>query len=188
MPSGQAPGGQSADSQAEAGQAEGGPGGSGLSEIPAREALADESQLLLVADPESVKAARDFTAATLRGWRLAGLVDEGMVIASELVTNAIRHGRCLAATGDAGKVELCWQRFDSRVICVVTDGSAVPPVMADADMSAESGRGLHVVEALALVWGWTMVGTGEKAVWAALPVRLRWPGTSALAGPGRPEA
>jgi anti-sigma regulatory factor (Ser/Thr protein kinase) len=135
---------------------------------PAGRVPGGQSQLLLVAGPESVKAARDFTAATLRGWQLEALVEEGVIIASELVTNAIRHGGCLVASGDAGQVELAWRRDASRVICVVTDGSSVAPVLAAVDMSAESGRGLHVVHALAASWGWTMLSAQEKAVWAAL--------------------
>jgi len=128
---------------------------------------AGPSELLLTADPDSVKAARDFTAETLRGWQLGDLVDEGVMIASELVTNAVRHGVCVGGPG-TGKVGLTWQRHVSRVICVVTDGSSMPPVLAAPDTGAESGRGLHVVNALAAAWGWTMVGSGEKAVWAAL--------------------
>ena len=131
---------------------------------------AGQSRLLLAADPESVKTARNFTAATLRAWRLELLVDEGVIIASELVTNAIRHGCLAGAPAGAGisKVELTWQRYVSRVLCVVTDESSLPPVLVPADMSSESGRGLHVVYALAAAWGWMMVGAREKAVWAAL--------------------
>ena len=127
----------------------------------------DQNQMLLTADPESVKAAREFTAETLRCWQLDALLDEGVMIASELVTNAVRHGAC---AGDLapGKVGLSWQRHIGRVICVVTDGSKMPPVLMAADMEAESGRGLHVVDALAAGWGWTMVGGAEKAVWAIL--------------------
>jgi anti-sigma regulatory factor (Ser/Thr protein kinase) len=130
---------------------------------------AGPNQLLLTSDPDSVKSARDFTAETLRGWHLDDLIDEGVMIASELVTNAVRHGACLGGPG-TGKVGLTWQRHASRVVCVVTDGSSLPPVLAPPDTAAESGRGLHVVNSLAAAWGWTMVGAGEKAVWAALPL------------------
>jgi anti-sigma regulatory factor (Ser/Thr protein kinase) len=129
----------------------------------------DQSQMLLTADPESVRAARDFTAQTLGCWQLDALIDEGVMIASELVTNAVRHGGCVGGPA-AGKVGLSWQRHVGRVICVVTDGSKTPPVLMQADMDAESGRGLHVVDALAAGWGWTIVGAGEKAVWAVLPL------------------
>ncbi|HEX9066348.1 MAG TPA: ATP-binding protein [Streptosporangiaceae bacterium] len=117
---------------------------------------------------ESVKAARDFTADTLRAWHLDGLIEDAIIIASELVTNAIRHGSLLAGQEDPPEVELAWQRFASRVTCVVTDGSSRPPVLGPADMSAESGRGLQVVHALAAAWGWMMINTREKAVWATL--------------------
>jgi anti-sigma regulatory factor (Ser/Thr protein kinase) len=128
-----------------------------------------QQETLLAADPESVRAARDFTAQTLRRWQLDALVDEGVMIASELVTNAVRHGGCAGGPG-SGKVGLSWRRDADRVICVVTDGSSLPPVLMQADMDAESGRGLHVVEAIAAGWGWAMVAAGEKAVWAVLPL------------------
>jgi anti-sigma regulatory factor (Ser/Thr protein kinase) len=127
-----------------------------------------QGELLLIPGPESVKAARDFTAATLRGWKLESLVEEAVIVASELVTNAIRHGTCPAGpAADSACVMLTWQRHDGRIICVVTDGSNLPPVLEHADMNAESGRGLQVVHALAAAWGWVMLGACEKAVWAA---------------------
>ena len=42
--------------------------------------------------PESARAAREFTVATLRKWYLDALIEDAVVIASELATNAIRHG------------------------------------------------------------------------------------------------
>ncbi len=127
-----------------------------------------QGEFLLIPGPESVKAARDFTASTLRGWKLDALVEEAVIVASELITNAIRHGACQAGpSSDATSVMLAWQRHDGRVICVVTDGSSMPPVLEQADMSSESGRGLQVVHALAAAWGWVMLGACEKAVWAA---------------------
>jgi two-component sensor histidine kinase len=111
----------------------------------------------------------------LRDWGLDALVSEAALIASELVTNAIRHGACGPAEGDdetqpQARVELAWQRQASRVICVVTDRSPAPPVLGAADADAESGRGLQVVAAIAAAWGWTMLGACNKAVWAALGI------------------
>jgi len=125
-------------------------------------------QLVLIPGPESAKAARDFTTATLRNWQLDTVVTEAVIIASELVTNAIRHGRSLVDDAEQALVGLAWQRHPSRVICVVTDQSTKPPVMVPADPDAESGRGLQVVQALAAGWAWMMLGAQEKAVWAAL--------------------
>jgi two-component sensor histidine kinase len=131
-------------------------------------------RVFLAIGPESAKCARDFTKSTLRDWGLEEVGQEAALIASELVTNAIRHGRC-GGTGDASraedpKVELSWQRQASRVVCMVTDRSPLPPVLGAADFEAESGRGLQVVAALAAAWGWMMLGAGSKAVWAALGV------------------
>ena len=138
------------------------------SDVPARDP-GGHSELVLKPGPESVKAARDFTAQTLQSWGLDGLISEAVIIASELVTNAIKHGTCLTPpTADLAPVELAWQRYASRVICVVTDGSTRQPVLAQADMGAESGRGLQVVHALAAAWGWMVLGAREKAVWAAM--------------------
>lgn len=131
-------------------------------------------RVLLSPEPESAKAARDFTMATLQGWDLDDVIAEAVLVATELVTNAIRHGGCCAVAEPApgmqvnGQVELAWQRDASRVICVVTDGSANPPVLVPADPDSECGRGLQVVQALASSWGWMMLGATQKAVWAAL--------------------
>lgn len=133
----------------------------------------------LALGPASAKAARDFTTATLLDWQLEEIVQVAVLIASELVTNAIRHGACVAADvrGDAlsasaaanhGLVELAWRRQASRLVCMVTDQSARPPVLAPADIAAESGRGLQIVQALAASWGWMLLGSRQKAVWAAL--------------------
>lgn len=128
-----------------------------------------QCRVLLTPALESAKLARDFTRDTLRDWQLDALVQEAVIIASELVTNAIRHGVCPAAgSTDNARVELAWQRHAGRLICVVKDLSAQPPVLAAADPSAESGRGLQVVQALAATWGWMRLGAQEKAVWAAL--------------------
>jgi anti-sigma regulatory factor (Ser/Thr protein kinase) len=127
------------------------------------------SELVLRQGPESVKAARDFTADTLRGWQLDALIDEAMIIVAELVTNANKHGTCLAPpTSDIARVEVAWQHHTSCVICAVTDETSKPPVLGTADIDAESGRGLQVVHALAVAWGWVVLGAREKAVWAAL--------------------
>lgn len=122
-------------------------------------------QIFLSVAPEAAKAARDFTKATLIDWQLEDLITEAVLIASELVTNAIRHGGCC---GDGAPVELTWQRQASRVVCVVTDCNSRPPVLGAADQDAESGRGLQVVAALAANWGWMLLGDSSKAVWAAL--------------------
>src|SRR6516162_1022029 len=140
--------------------------------------------------PESARAAREFTVATLRKWNLDALIEDAVVIASELATNAITHGTPAAtrgATGEAGdgRVELSWCVQASRLICVVTDQTGTPPALAAGGPETESGHGLQIVGALAVAWGWTILGTGEKAVWAALELpgaagsAVKWDGAPA---------
>src|SRR6516165_12056535 len=133
--------------------------------------------------PESARTAREFTVATLHEWRLEPLTEDAVVIASELATNAVRHGTPAATENDAedprrAPVELSWCLQASRLICVVTDQTGTPPALAAVDPEAESGHGLQIVGALAIAWGWTVLGTGEKAVWAALEL----PGAVSAAG------
>ena len=138
--------------------------------------------------PESARAARAFTVATLRKWQLDAVIEDAVVIASELTTNAIQHGTPAMgdATGEAesGRVELSWCHQASRLICVVTDQTGTPPALAAGGPEAESGHGLQIVGALAVAWGWTILGTGEKAVWAAL--ELSGPAGAAVQGDGAP--
>ena len=123
--------------------------------------------------PESARAAREFTVATLHQWQLEPLTEDAVVIASELATNAIQHGTpTVMGDGTNGpgpaRVELSWCLQASRLICVVTDQAGTLPTVVARDPEAESGHGLQIVGALAAAWGWTVLGTGEKAVWAAL--------------------
>jgi anti-sigma regulatory factor (Ser/Thr protein kinase) len=140
-------------------------------------------RIALAPVPESARAAREFTVATLRMWHLDTLTEDAVVVASELATNAIRHGTPAAMVdgrGDSGsgRVELSLCLQASRLICVVTDQTGTPPALAAGGPDAESGHGLQIVGALAVAWGWTILGTGEKAVWAALEL----PGPAESAG------
>ncbi len=129
--------------------------------------------IMLPPVPESAGVARDFTAAALRKWHLDPLISDAVLIASELVTNAISHGTTSAGAQSGERVELTWSYQISRLICVITDQAPEPPMVAPAGDDAESGHGLQIVAALAAAWGWTMLGTGEKAVWAALHLPAR---------------
>ena len=116
----------------------------------------------------AARAAREFTGQILRGWGLPVLADDAAVIVSELVTNALMHGgRDGAARED---VELILWRRAGQVVCAVTDPGTNAPVLVQPDPFGEAGRGLHVVQALSVTWGWTRLGDSKKAVWAAMGV------------------
>jgi anti-sigma regulatory factor (Ser/Thr protein kinase) len=135
-------------------------------------AAGKQCRITLTAAPESTREARHYTAATLERWGLCPLIPDAVIVASELVTNAIHHASDLtveSAGGVAGTpVGLAWQYEPERVVCVVTDRSHRPPVMVVPGLDAESGHGLQIVQALTVDWGWAMLSATEKAVWAAL--------------------
>jgi len=84
------------------------------------------------------------------------LVDTVEMLTSELVTNAVLHGRSTLV------VQLTM--VADTVQIVVEDNSPVPPQSRDPEDFAEGGRGLLLVDWLASSWGWEVTPTG-KYVW-----------------------
>jgi anti-sigma regulatory factor (Ser/Thr protein kinase) len=118
---------------------------------------------------ESAKVSRDFTRTTLRDWGMSALADVAELVVSELVTNALRHG--IPAARKLGEPQCVRLRLLAQapfVMCMVTDLERAIPVLRDADPAAESGRGLTVVEACSVRWGWHLLDEGGKVVWALL--------------------
>jgi hypothetical protein len=133
--------------------------------------------------PESVKVARDFTAAALRAWGMTGLLDDMGLVVSELVTNALHHATpALTKFRDAGDqdlpdarvanvyvgnpIRLSLIRRDAEVICAVRDSGPDVPFRKDPHHIAETGRGLLLVESFSRAWGWTPLRDHGKVVWA----------------------
>ncbi len=96
-------------------------------------------------------------------WQVAGRVDDAEIVVSELVANAVRHA--------APPLELLVTVRERYLHISVRDGSPVRPrrVLPDPD-TAEGGRGLLLVDAVAAGWGTTEVA-GGKVVWATLKIR-----------------
>ena len=119
--------------------------------------------------PESARRAREFTRITLQDWGMAGPIDVAELVVSELVTNSLRHG-LLSAQRMPGEhpVGLTLLRLDPYLMCMVTDPGGQCPVRIDSCASAESGRGLQVVESCSVRWGWEPITSEGKVVWALL--------------------
>lgn len=82
------------------------------------------------------------------------------LVVSELTTNALRASAGLTASRFAGKfaagtppVRLWLHSDGQRILIQVWDGNDEMPNRQEVDPSAESGRGLLLVESLASDWG-----------------------------------
>jgi anti-sigma regulatory factor (Ser/Thr protein kinase) len=84
-------------------------------------------------------------------------------VVSELATNAVRHG---SQIGDP--VIIRAYLLDGRPIVEVWDKSDAQPVVCDPDLTAETGRGLLLMEALVHAWGSRPLVGGGKVVYAIL--------------------
>ncbi|MGW0995857.1 ATP-binding protein [Streptomyces sp. NPDC002520] len=151
-------------------------------------AVSDAASRALPARYEAVREARHFTRDTLDRWDVGDHFDDICLVVSELVTNALRHGlpdarhpsdeapRAAAfdpadpaCAGQPPCVRLHLMRWTGRLVCAVRDPSHETPVPRDSDdFSAESGRGLFLVDSFADSWGWhPLAGTlSGKVVWA----------------------
>lgn len=110
--------------------------------------------------PASLARARHVVADRARAWSAGGPgwdVDDVVMVANELVTNALEHARSRAVlrlTLDGDVLEVA-----------VRDSSPRPPDLRPHDVRAARGRGLQVVQALSDGWGWAPHDDG-KVVWA----------------------
>jgi len=130
----------------------------------------------------SVASARSFVRDTLQGWGFADIVDDAVVLTSELVTNAVVHAGTAAdvlclRSDDGVRIEVA-DRYPEREIPL----QGHPSTMGSPDR--EGGRGLQLCAALAGRWGVDYTPT-HKQVWFQLDLPERPVGTRA-AGPSLP--
>jgi anti-sigma regulatory factor (Ser/Thr protein kinase) len=122
--------------------------------------MVEERAELIARLPPTIRSAvqaRDFVSAAMRSWSCADTLTADVVLAtSELVTNAIEHGR--------GQITVDIRMDDDRIVVRVSDEGSGTPVAINADVLSPRSRGLTIVAALSSAWGWQRT-FGGKWVW-----------------------
>lgn len=110
----------------------------------------------LPVSPEAPALARSFLRSATCAAHNSHVLDDAVLLVSELVTNSVLHG---------GPPVVVAVECDGEALQVrVRDGSPTMPVPRDALPSAENGRGLELVKTISSAWGVDPVGDG-KNVW-----------------------
>jgi CheY-like chemotaxis protein len=122
----------------------------------------DERSLDLPATPESAALARAFVERELRARERNAVIGIATLLVSEIVTNAVVHAR------SAPRVSVATN--GARVRVQVTDWGDGAVIMRDLGPMSLGGRGLHIVDRLADVWG-TVSAPQWKTVWFELGER-----------------
>jgi serine phosphatase RsbU (regulator of sigma subunit)/anti-sigma regulatory factor (Ser/Thr protein kinase) len=117
----------------------------------------DRAEHILEDQPAAVRVARAFVEREALARGAASIVDDGALVAAELIANAVQHGAhpvSVTVSGDADLIRV-----------EVRDGNPRPPVRPAVNLSNMTGRGLALIAALAASWGVEREGAG-KLVWA----------------------
>lgn len=118
-----------------------------------------------IPDARAVREARIELADVLAAAGFApNAIEDALLVLTELVGNAVRHARThltVSASYAEGILRLEVFDLDTR-----------PPALLGLDDASTSGRGLHIVAAIASDWGWRTArdpdGQPGKEVWAEL--------------------
>lgn len=124
------------------------------------------SYLPLGALPAAVGCGRHHVRHILAEWGLTALIDDAVLVTSELLTNAVKASQTLPTPVPtpialrllANDRQLIIEAWDQR-----TEGYKLQP-----PPGGEHGRGLTVVAALCRRWGTDRVSRDYKAIWCEL--------------------
>ncbi|MFI8945043.1 ATP-binding protein [Streptomyces sp. NPDC053750] len=122
------------------------------------------------AQEEEVAALRRKVRTRLDAWGLRSVVDEAQLCVSELVANVITH----VGAGTPTTLAVLMNGTFLRIEVHDPDTRALPTLVA-ADVQAESGRGVALVDAVADRWG-VLLSADRKVTWCELATGLTSPG------------
>ncbi len=137
--------------------------------VPSQPAPSPACRFALDAGVQAAAEARAQLRTLVSMWGMGVDVDVLVLLASELVANAVTHAE---AGPTEGAISVSVRCLAGEVRVEVHDGSHDMPVLMPlgVDDDAETGRGLMLVDALAAEWGFYRTPEG-KAVYFTLPFR-----------------
>ncbi|MFF6869376.1 ATP-binding protein [Streptomyces sp. NPDC012450] len=113
-------------------------------------------------EPRSAAIARRLVRTALIVWDLEPLIEDAALIITELVSNAVDHGRLPSI-----RVIVSRPSANTIRLGVVDRSKAVPTLRMDVEEGQIRGRGLLLVDAFTDRWGTELYRWG-KQVWAEL--------------------
>jgi anti-sigma regulatory factor (Ser/Thr protein kinase) len=118
--------------------------------------------------PTAAREGRRYLRESLGAWAVHDdVVDIVTLLTSEVITNAVRHA--------PPPLDLSVYRRDATIRVEITDSDPRPPTRSRPDFESVDGRGLWLLDVLAVSWGYHPEGDG-KCVWfevSATPPALR---------------
>jgi PAS domain S-box-containing protein len=133
-------------------------------------------RLDLSPDASSATRARRFIRQVATTHALESeVVDQLVLVGTELVTNAVLHARTALA--------LTLELYPDQVRISVTDRSSAPATLRRYHPEALTGRGLALVGAVSQRWGVDPAGVGKR-VWAEIERPTAGPGNGHQEAPG----
>ncbi|MFE4368572.1 ATP-binding protein [Streptomyces sp. NPDC056835] len=134
---------------------------------------AETYRLALPSTATAPRIARDFVTSLLGLSRHGNLVDDARLCVTEVVTNAHRHTRTplIRVHVTVNRKQVTVSVADDKPWVLPTPSARTGPAALDAAGEQDSGRGLVLVESLALAWGSTVYGgcsPSHKTVWFTL--------------------
>jgi anti-anti-sigma factor len=109
--------------------------------------------------PDACRQVRQLVTQACEAWQRADLAATAALIATELVSNVVRHAHT--------SMEFSFGLRDGRLSMAVRDGSRRLPKPAEPGLKSAGGRGLWLVRDLTEAWGVLPVSDG-KVVWTQL--------------------
>ena len=116
----------------------------------------------LPAAPEAAGLARRLVRETVLEAGALDVLDDAILVMSELATNAVRYGA-------EPIVARATVRDDTLILAVEDARASDLPYPRVLTATEPNGRGMHLVAAMAARWGWDR-SAHAKIVWAELPL------------------